>query len=405
MRYLKSKKNSRFLSFITLLSILGVALGVTAMIVVLSVMDGFESELKKRLMGTDLHILITPTSLVEGFDGGFVPKDSLDLASIQRRVRDRTEIDSFYPVVSTEAILKVARKVSGVEVKSVTPERLEKMKSMIVERASPGANSRSRYPGIYIGQELAYDMGLIVGDPVTLISPTETEGPLSSVPRLKKFSVEGIYHSGVPEQELHTIFAQEQAIYSFLRRAGVISHWEMTVKDFDEAPRVASEIQAQAPGFKVQDWIQLNQNLFWSLKLERISMFVILAFIVVVASFNIVTTLTLMVLEKKREISILRAMGAREGAVAAVFLAEGLLIGGVGIAGGTALGFFLCIMLRRWDLIQLPDVFYDRTLPVTFDLRYYLGVSCCAAVIVLLACLYPSKRAAKLEPLEGIRFG
>ena len=134
-------------------------------------------------------------------------------------------------------------------------------------------------------------------------------------------------------------------------------------------------------------------------------MFVILAFIVVVASFNIVTTLTLMVLEKKREIAILKAMGARHGQVAAVFLSEGILIGGVGVFGGLLLAFFLCAVLRRYEFIQLPDIYYDRTLPVTFNLGYYVLVAVSAIVIVLAACLYPSRRAAKLNPLDGIRFG
>ncbi len=409
VRYLKSKKNSRFLSFITVLSVLGIGLGVASMIVVLSIMDGFEAELKKRLMGTDLHILITPTTEVTGFESGMVPSDALDIDRVRAEIPDRAQIDTFYPVISTEAILKVGRKVTGIVLKGVPAPRLEKVKEMLVERAKtglpPDQNESVQLPGVFVGQELAYDLGLIAGDRVTVISPTETEGPMSSVPRLKRFMVEGIYRSGVPEQELHTIFASDGAVSSFLRRAKVVSQWEVSVKDFDQAPQVASEIRARSPQFKVQDWIQLNSNLFWSLKLERVSMFVILAFIVIVASFNIVTTLTLMVLEKKREISILRAMGAREGEVAAVFLAEGLLIGGLGIAGGTALGFAVCLILRKYDFIQLPDVFYDRTLPVTFDARYYVGVSVCAIVIVLVACLYPSRRAARLDPLEGIRFG
>jgi lipoprotein-releasing system permease protein len=410
-RYLKSKKNSRFLSFITILSILGVGLGVASMIVVLSVMDGFEAELKKRLMGTDLHILITPTHEVVGFDGGVVPDDSLDLEKVKSSIADRAQIDTMYPVLSTEAILKAGRKVTGVIFKGVPTSRLDKVQDLVVDRAKPeslleqNAGAQVKLPGVLVGQELAYEMGLIAGDRVTLISPTETEGPMSSVPRLKRYVVEGIYHSGVPDQELHTVFTTEGSVSSFLRKAKVVSQWEVTVKDFDQAPEVANEIRKQNPQFKVQDWIQLNSNLFWSLKLERISMFVILAFIVVVASFNIVTTLTLMVLEKKREISILRAMGAREGAVAAIFLSEGLFIGGLGIGGGMALGFGLCVILRKYEFIQLPDVFYDRNLPVTFDARYYIGVGLCALVIVLVACLYPSRRASRLDPLEGIRFG
>lgn len=383
------------------------------MIVVLSVMDGFEAELKKRLMGTELHVLVTPTSEVMGFDTGFVPDDALDVNRIQSGIADRKQIEAINPVLSTEVILKSGHKVTGVVFKGMPETRLSKIQETVVDRARPDQfqdqsqdrSSSVKLPGVLVGQELAYDLGLIAGDRVTLISPTETEGPMSSVPRLKRFVVEGVYRSGVPEQELHTVFATEGAVSSFLRKAKVVSQWEITVKDFDRAPDVANEIRAIAPQFKVQDWIQLNSDLFWSLKLERVSMFVILAFIVIVASFNIVTTLTLMVLEKKREISILRAMGAREGEVAAVFLAEGLLIGGLGIAGGLGLGFVICIVLRKYDFIQLPDVFYDRTLPVTFDARYYMGVGLCAIIIVLVACLYPSRRAARLDPLEGIRFG
>ncbi len=411
LRYLKSKKNSRFLSFITILSILGVALGVTAMIVVLSVMDGFEAELKKRLMSSDLHVLITPTRDTPGFDSGFVPQAALDNVRVSRMMQDIPEITAFWPILSTEAILKTGRKVTGAVVKGVSDERLARLKPQLVETAEPAMLSATqngelvRLPSLFVGQELAYEMGVIPGDQVTLISPTETEGPMSAVPRLKRYVIEGIYHSGIPEEELHTVFAKDQAVRSFLRRQGVVSQWEVTVKDFENAPSVASQIRAQAPGFKIQDWVQLNAHLFSSLKLERLAMFVILAFIVVVASFNIVTTLTLMVLEKKREIAILKAMGARHGQVAAIFLSEGVLIGSLGVLGGIVLGFTLCGILRRYKFIKLPDIYYDTTLPVTFDPRYYALVAICAVMIVLAACLYPSRRAAKLNPLDGIRFG
>jgi lipoprotein-releasing system permease protein len=408
-RYLKSKKNSRFLSFITILSILGVGLGVTAMIVVLSVMDGFEAELKKRLMSSDLHVLVTPTPEVPDFDGGFVPRETFETPQILAFLKDNREIEASWPVLSTEAIFKVGRKVTGVVFKGVGEERLKKLRTQVTESAGtqilPKGENQAKLPGIYVGQELAYEMGVIPGDQVTLISPTETEGPMASVPRLKRYVIQGVYHSGLPEQELHTVFSPEAGVRSFLRKSDVLSQWEISVKDFDRAPAVADQLRKLAPGFRVQDWIQLNSHLFASLRLERISMFVILAFIIVVASFNIVTTLTLLVLEKKREISIMKAMGARHGQVAAVFLAEGVLIGGLGVGGGIVLGFLLCVLLRRYEFITLPDIYYDRTLPVTFDAWYYVLVSICAVLIVLAACLYPSRRAARLHPLEGIRFG
>jgi lipoprotein-releasing system permease protein len=411
LRYLKSKKNSRFLSFITFLSILGVGVGVTAMIVVLSVMDGFEAELKKRLMSSDLHVLITPTSQVQGYDGGFVPKDSLDKTGAPAFLKGNKDVVSFWPVISTEAILKSGRKITGVVFKGVTPERMKRLQAQMTETADPqmlvsrdGAGT-TRLPGVFVGQELAYEMSLIPGDSLTFISPTETEGPLESVPRLKRYVVEGVYHSGLPEQELHTVFATEGAVRSFLRRQDAVSEWEVAVTDFEKAPAIAREVQKLSPEFRSQDWIQLNAHLFASLRLERVSMFVILAFIIVVASFNIVTTLTLMVLEKKREISIMKAMGARHGQVAAIFLAEGILIGAVGVGGGIVLGGLICSVLRRYEFITLPDIYYDRTLPVTFDPRYYVLVAVCSVLIVLGACLYPSRRAARLNPLDGIRFG
>jgi lipoprotein-releasing system permease protein len=415
-RYLKSKKNSKFLSFITFISIMGVAVGVMAMIVVLSVMDGFESELKKRLMSTDLHILIQPTADAAGFENGFVPKESINPQQTMNLLesRDRSlsnQITSFWPIVSTEVILRTGKKVSGVIVKGVNEERMERLKAQIVESAEPQMLVQSegpntvRLPAIIVGQELAYEIGLIPGDEVTLISPTETEGPLDNVPRFKKFVIEGIYRSGLPDQELHTVFAPASSVRSFLKRAGVVSQWEISVKDFEKAPEVAMNLKELMPKFKVQDWIQLNTFLFASLKLERVAMFVVLLFIIVVASFNIVTTLTLMVLEKKREISIMKAMGARNSELGAVFLSEGILIGTVGVIVGVTVGGLICAILKRYEFIQLPDIYYDRTLPVTFDWMYYFGVSISALVIVILACRYPSQRAAKIHPLEGIRLG
>jgi len=383
------------------------------MIVVLSVMDGFEAEMKKRMMSSDLHVLVQPKKSTPGYSNGFIPESTISPEQL-RQIKKETDdqIEGFWPVLSTEAILRSGKKVTGISLKGVTSKRLDQLKNQLVESAEPQMlQERSErgapihLPGLFIGQELAYELGIIPGDLVTLISPTETEGPLQAVPRMKRFAIEGVYHSGLPEQELHTVFTTDTSVRSFLRRSQVLSQWEVAVKDFDRAPQVAEVIREIVPELKVQDWIQMNSHLFASLRLERLSMFVILAFIIVVASFNIVTTLTLMVLEKKKEISILKAMGARNTQISAIFLAEGLLIGALGVGGGVGFGFFICSILRRYEFITLPDIYYDRKLPVTFDLHYYLLVAVCAVLIVLAACIYPSKRAAKLDPIEGIRFG
>ncbi|MEN9723724.1 MAG: LolC: lipoprotein-releasing system transrane protein, partial [Pseudomonadota bacterium] len=386
-------------------------IGVCALIVVLSVMDGFEKELKKRLMATDLHVLATPAPGVLGFERGRIPIDQ----ALETRLRDwaksEPSIEQIWPILSTEAILKSGRKVNGVIVKGVSEGRLDRLKQTLSEFADPAmmsvheAGETVRLPGIFLGRELAHELGIVAGDQVTLISPTETEGPLGSVPRLKRFVVEGIYRSGMPEQELHVAFASMRAVQAFLRRNDVISQIELTLTDFERAPVIAERLAKWIPGWQVQDWVQMNSHLFASLRLERFAMFTVLAFIVVVASFNIVTTLTLMVLEKRREISILKTMGARHSQVAAIFLAEGLGIGLRGVLGGGLLGVGLCFLLKRYEFIELPDVFYDRTLPVSFQPAVYVLIGGVTLLIVLLACQYPCRRALKLTPLQGIRLG
>lgn len=411
LRYLKSKKNSRFLSFITSISMMGVALGVTALIVVLSVMDGFEVEMKKRLMNQDLHLLITPKNDAPGFDAGKVSEGLLDSTEMGKRLRASPEVTQVNPILQAEAILRGGRKVSGVVVKGIGKERFDILNKMLVETAGSPlrnpdlAHGESGFAKIYLGQALADEMDLIPGELVTLISPTDTDGPFSSIPRLKRFMVAGVYKSGVPEQELHTVFSEMSSVRSYLRQSGIVTQWEVVLKDFEGATSFKEQLLKASGPFEVRDWMDLNAHLFASLRLERLAMFISLVFIVIVASFNIVTTLTLMVLEKKREISILKAMGARDSDIGAVFLAEGILIGGVGALSGLLLGFSICFALRRWQFIELPDIYFDRTLPVSFLPQYYALVGVAALFIVVVASVYPSFRAARTDPLRGIRFG
>lgn len=409
LRYLRSKKSSRFLSFITILSTAGVTLGVTAIIVVLSVMDGFETALTGRLLSSELHILIEPGHTVPGFSGGFVPIAEFEETAGSKELVADPRVVGVSAVASAEAILRSGRSVAGVMLKGVDDARFARLKPRIVEALDEGAlkedtrRAIESMQGLVVGKELAYNLGLIPGDFVTLVSPTETQGPLGAVPRMKRFYVKGIYESSQVEEEIHTVFAQAPAVYSFLRLRDVASQWEITVQKSDDAPELANRLRTLLPGYRVKDWVQLNSNLFASLRLERIAMFLILVFIIVVASFNIVTTLSLMVIEKKKEIAILKAMGARHGQVGAVFLAEGALIGLSGAGLGVVLAGIICFIIGKTDMVTLPDVYYDRTLPVSFVPAYYVGVALCALMIVLAACLYPTRRAVRLHPLEGIR--
>jgi lipoprotein-releasing system permease protein len=406
VRYLGSQKRSQFLSFVSWISVLGVGLGVAAMIVVLSVMDGFESELKRRLMSTELHVLISPRAGAPSVVGGRVPESALGEGNLER-LASMSLVASVDSTLTTEVMIRARQKVSGVMLTGVSASRLERLDPQVEERVSPEDPRWKDDPqgGIYIGQELALMMGLLAGDSLRLISPTEMEGPLSSIPRTKDYWIAGIYRSGLTEQEMNVAYASRQGVESFVKQRGVISQVEVAVRDFDRAPEVKAKIAALLPDFKVQDWTDLNSHLFFSLKLERIAMFIVLAFIVVVASFNIVTTLTLMVTEKRKEISILKAMGARNEQLGAVFLAEGLLLGSLGVLGGLVTGGGLCILLKRYEIVRLPEVYLDRTLPVTFDPAVYWVTALVALVIVLIAAYYPTQRASRLMPIDGIRNG
>ncbi|MCM0606101.1 MAG: ABC transporter permease [Xanthomonadaceae bacterium] len=400
-RYLSSKKSTQYLSFITWISVLGVLIGVTAMGVVLSVMEGFEGELKKRLMNTELHILITPKPTTRGFEQGMIPERKIDTS--------RFPSLELFPILQTEAILKSGRRVTGVIAKGIPPERMDLLKTQMIEKADPALLSQREgsesYPPsrVFVGKEMAYEMGLIPGDFVTLVSPTETEGPMSLVPRLKRFVVAGIYSSGMPEQELHTVFMDFGAVRSFLRHSTGITHWEGRVDDLEEASILKVELEKQLPDLKVQDWKDLNAALFFSLKLERILMFIALSFIILVASFNIVTTLTLMVQEKRREIAILKTMGATTPHIGGIFLVEGLTIGGLGTLLGTVTSFTVCQLLKRYQFITLPDIYYDRSLPVIILPSYFAGIFVTALIIVMSASIIPALRVARLDPLTGIR--
>ncbi len=271
---------------------------------------------------------------------------------------------------------------------------------MLVDRDGPEAVS---YPGIFIGNELAYELGLIPGDFVTLISPSQMDGPFNNIPRVKRFIVEGIYHQGVPEQESHIAFTTLASMESFLRKKAAISEVQVTLKDASISEAFTDRYRKELKGIRIRDWNELNQNLFASMRLERIAMFLILLFTVVISSLNIVSTLTLLVQEKLKEIAIFRTMGARASDIRGIFLWKGLLIGGAGVVTGTVGAFLLCVLLKRYQFISLPDVYYDRTLPVVFDPWVFLGVPLVSFLIVGLASWYPAHGASRLTPLQGMR--
>ncbi len=401
-RYLRAKKRSSFLSLITAISIGGVAVGVLTLIVTLSVMSGFEGELKKRLFSAETHVL------VESLDGYF-KRDTDLVAKIQTASPDVVDV---YEVLQTEVILRSGRKVSGALFKGVGPEQLTWVKEHLSERAPPEFLKDSvESERVILGQEMAFNMGVVAGDKVTMVSPVESEGPLGAVPRVKQFVVEGIYKTGVPEQELHVVFTPIAGVESFLKQAGVLSQIEVRLSSLENAQEASDrimrklgiEINDPLAKWSVRSWQKLNEHLFQSLKLERVAMFCILVFIVIVASFNIISTLTMMVIEKKRSLSILRAIGATPKQIGNIFVWEGAAIGLVGIGSGTTIALVLCYFLKKYPVIELPDFYYDRSLPVVVDPMTVGLIIIVAMIIVYVGSIVPSKKASELTPMEGIR--
>ncbi|MGE4233348.1 MAG: FtsX-like permease family protein [Bacteriovoracia bacterium] len=394
-RYLWAKKSNRFLSFISAIGIGGVAVGVTTLIVTLSVMSGFERQMREKLFDAETHVLVEPSQ------EKYLPASSL--ASIKSEIKaSSANVVSAEEVLQTEVILRSGKKVTGAVVKGVSQEYLAWLARFFIE--SPKTLDDPADVPIFLGQELAFNLGVIPGDFVTAVSPVETDGPLGVVPRVKRFVVAAIYKTGVPDQELHVVFTGVKNVESFLRREGILSHYEVMVKNVDQAPRISSLLkQKLGPGFLIRSWQELNAHLFGSLKLERITMFCILVFIIIVASFNIVSTLMMMVIEKKKSLSILRAIGATPKQISLIFLWQGIAIGLVGLVLGSVFGFGICLFLDRYPIIELPDFFYDRSLPVDFNPWVILAIAAVSLTIVTISAIYPSKKASRLTPIEGLR--
>ena len=273
---------------------------------------------------------------------------------------------------------------------------------MLVDRDGPDA---VKYPSLFVGRELAYEMGLIPGDFVTLISPSLMDGPFSNIPRMKRFIIEGIYHLGAPDQESHIVMTEVKNLESYLREKGMITSIEVSLKDASDSYDWASKYRKELVNvpLKIQDWNELNSNLFASMKLERVAMFLILLFTVVVASLNIVSTLMLIVQEKLQEIAILRTMGARSKQILGIFMYKGFLMGALGVGWGSGIAIAICVMLRNFQWITLPEVYYDRSIPVSFEPLYFIGVPLISFGIVLIASYFPAQRAGQLQPIQGVR--
>lgn len=400
-RYLRTKRQSGFITLLTGISVGGVAVGVTALLTVLAVMNGFESEVQTRIAGTDAHVILLGETAA-----GVTGADSL--AAI---VAGRPGVEGVAPFTYAKAMVFHDGLTEGLIVKGVDLAA-ERGVTSVGHNIQPALDSipvrgADGVPGIVLGSELAARLAARLGDEVVLASVSESgASAFGFVPRMRRFRLVGVFTSGLYTYDSSLGFTSIPAAQDFFQLGDAVTGLEVRIRDMFAAPRVAAELLGALPGsgLRANNWIELNRNLFTWMKLEKTVMFLILALIVLVAAFNIVSTLFMVVLEKRRDIGVLRSLGARRGTILQVFLAEGLLIGGLGTGLGLALGSALIAVLKRYPFVRLPgDVYFIERLPVRPEAGDFAAVAVAALLLCLVAALYPAWRASLLDPVEAIR--
>lgn len=398
LRYLKSRKRHRSVSFNTAISIGGVALGVMALLVVLSVMSGFHEDLQRKILGVNAHIVILDhKGTIENYE------------NVIEKIRVEKDILSSSPFVLGQVMVSFGSKGQGVYLRGIDPAREEKTTDIaqhLKEGSLSALDEKEGLPGIILGKELANRLGVFRNDAITILSPTGEIGPLGMLPRVKSFKVVGIFEVGMFEYDSNLVVTGLGPAQDFFNLKDSVTGVEVRISDIYKAGNVRERIQKiMGYPFHARDWMQMNKNLFAALKLEKFAMFVILVLIILVAAFNIVSTLTMNVIEKQREIAILKTMGATNSGIMAIFMFQGFIIGLIGTFIGLVSGYVLSYVLNTYQIIKLPaDIYYLSHLPVKMKLSDFLSVSISAILISFLSTIYPAWQAAKLDPVEPLRY-
>lgn len=398
LRYLKSKKRYRGISFNTGISIGGVAVGVMTLLVVLSVMSGFHEDLQKKILGVNSHLVILD---YKGSLGRY--------ENVINKIKGEKSILSTAPFVLGQVMVSFDNKGQGVYIRGIDPTtevETTDISRHMKEGSLAELNQKDGLPGIIIGRELANRLGVFRGDKINILSPTGEIGPLGMLPKVKPFRVAGIFEVGMFEYDSNLVMVNIKSAQEFFGLKDSVTGIEVKISDIYKAGEVRDRVQ-KLLGFtyNIRDWMQMNKNLFSALRLEKFAMFIILILIILVASFNIVSTLSMNVIEKHREIAIMKAMGATNRGIMTIFMFQGFLIGMIGTLIGLTGGYVLSYILNTYQIIKLPpDIYYLSHLPVKMKLSDFISVSVSAVLISFLATIYPAWQAAKLNPIEPLRY-
>ena len=398
-KYLKAKRKEGFISLITFLSVAGVTVGVMALVVVIAVMTGAETDFRKRILGLEPHILVM------NYSGKFD-----NYSHILSDLDKRKQIKGVSPILFAQAMIRSQQSFSGVMVRGIDPEKgfslvkgfdAEQLKKVL----SQGTKNGNR-PGILLGQGLANSVGVIKGDKVILMSPNGFISPMGHIPSMKRFIVTDTFDSGMYEYDSSLAYVhlkEAQRLTNVKNKISAIGIW---IDDVFKVKSVKDNLSDILSGsFYLRDWMDINKSLFSALKLEKTAMFIILTLIILFSAFNISSALIIMVMEKKNDIAVLKAMGATNKTIRRIFILKGMIIGLLGTFTGTISGIIICFILKRYDFIQLPDAYPFSTLPVQLEYIDVLVIVVSAIIICFFSTLYPSYKASKMDPVEALRYG
>jgi lipoprotein-releasing system permease protein len=394
-RFLAGQRFGIFRLVTTLIAISGTALGVAALLVTLAVLDGFRTDIQEKILGTQPHIVV-----VNAFGGSIRPEPALE--DEMRRLK---HVNAVAPYVLAQALVQTERRVTGVLLRGVDFEAERKV-TRLQEILIDGAWNLDA-GGVVVGKELALSIGARIGEPLTLVAPQPRAASWNQTPRMRRFTVRGIFRSGMYEYDANLLYVSRSAAQELLGLDGLITGYGARLDDIDAALPVVQEIQQRvSDGLWPRSWQDLNRPLFSAMKLERTVMFIILTLIILVSSFTIISNLLLLTIEKAREIGILQALGASPRQIGRIFLWNGLLLGGTGVGLGLLLGIGLSWILKTYPVIRLPpDIYYVDKLPVRLTPQMIESVALCAFLLVLVSILYPARKAQQMDPVQAIRHG
>jgi lipoprotein-releasing system permease protein len=431
LRYLRAKRRNRTISLNTVVSIAGITLGVAALIGTVGIMTGFKEDIQAKILGTTAHIIVQDRIKDGMSDYDPVTKQVVTVPGVVaatpfvlKQVTTVPGVVAATPFVLKQVLLTTQTGVQGIVIRGIDPQRegtvtelaknlstgqladlsrpVKVKQSPIDDPTSPAVETEK--PGIILGKELALRLGVFVGDTVNVVSPVGPISAIGMVPKIRTFALVALFQSGMYEYDSSLAYIDLAEAQKFFSMGQTVTGIEIKVTDVFRAAETARSVE-QSLGFAygARDWMQMNRNLFSALKLEKTMMFLLLVLITIVASFNIVSTLTMIVTEKQKEIAILKAMGATRKSIRRIFMLNGLIIGLSGTAIGIPLGYaFLWLIQTFWTFD--PTVYYISRIPVHVQAMDVFLVAGSAIVISFAATVYPSLQAAKLEPVAALRY-